>query len=100
MIEYVNRDTILRYELGQLGQELSEADLVAALQSGLPTTYATTVELLESAGIPTLRTATERLMAAEVKRQGMTDKGHKNRPVANAAGAGERYVEQGMGQRL
>lgn len=52
MIEYVNRGTMLRYELGQLGQEQTEADLVAALLSGLPATYAITVELLESAGIP------------------------------------------------
>lgn len=61
---------MLRYELGQLGRDQSEADLVAALLSGLPATYGTTVELLESGGIPTLHTATERLMASEVKRLG------------------------------
>ncbi|KAK1863710.1 hypothetical protein I4F81_006264 [Pyropia yezoensis] len=100
MIEYINRGTMLRYELGQLGQEPSEADLVTALLTGLPSTYATTVELLESGGIPSLRTATERLMAAEVKRLGTADKGHDNRPVAYAAGAGEGRFEQGMGERL
>lgn len=73
---------------------------MAALLSGLPKTYPATVEVLESRGILTLRTATKLLKTFEVKCLGMADEGHENRPVANEAGAGERHQEQRMGERL
>ena len=90
MIEYINRGTMLHYELGQLGQDQPEAELVAALLSGLPASYANTVELLEDQGVPSLRRVTERLMAAEVKRLAASESRNKDRAVAYAAGPGDR----------
>jgi len=90
MIEYINRGTMLHYELGQLGQDQPEAELVAALLSGLPASYANTVELLEDQGVPSLRRVTERLMAAEVKRLAASESRNEDRAVAYAAGPGDR----------
>ena len=100
MIEYINRGTILRSELGQLGQDQSEADLVTALFSGLPSTYGTKVELLESQGIPSLRVATERLMAAEVKWLGAPESRCEDQAVAMAAGPLNRHVTPHVGGRV
>jgi len=100
MIEYINRGMMLRSEPGQLGQDQSEADLVTALLSGLPSTYGTTVELLESQGIPSLRVATERLMAAEVKWLGAPESRCEDRAVAMAAGPLNRHVTPHVGGRV
>lgn len=98
MTAYVNRGTILRYEMGQLGQEQTEADLVASLLSGLAATYASTVELLENGEIPSFRSATKRLMAAAVKCLGAADESHEDRWAAFFA-VGEHKQEPAMGER-
>lgn len=69
--EYINRGSMLCYEMRQLQQEPQEIDLVAALLSGLPAEYDTTVELLELLELTSLSGVTERLITAEVKHKRM-----------------------------
>lgn len=64
--EYINRGSMIRYEMLLLGHDPQEIDLVASLLAGLPTEYATTVELLEVLEVMSLSGVTERLIAAEV----------------------------------
>eukprot|EP00170_Pyropia_yezoensis_P002164 contig_9108_g2168 len=67
MTEYINRGSMLQYEMRQLDQEPKEVELVAALLSGLPPEYDTTVQPLEVLEISTLGGITDRLVTAEVK---------------------------------
>lgn len=88
MTEYLNRGSVLRYEMRQLGQEPNEMDLVAALLSGLPAEYETTVQLLEVLEITTLCGITDRLITAEVKL-----KRHVTNREAAALAAAQAYVD-------
>eukprot|EP00170_Pyropia_yezoensis_P004152 contig_17122_g4163 len=67
MLEYINRGTLLQYELGQLEQGPPEGDLVAAIPVWLPAAYDTTVMLLSGQETLTIAKVTDRLMDAEVR---------------------------------
>lgn len=75
MLEYINRGTLLQYELGQLGQGPPESDLVAAILGGVPSAYDTTVELLAGQETLTMAKVTDRLMATEVRHKALYGSG-------------------------
>lgn len=87
--EYLNRGSMLRYEMRQLGQAPKEVDLVTALLSGLPAEYDTTVQLLEVMEVTTLGGITNRLITAEVKL-----KRHETDREAAAFAAAQTYLDR------
>lgn len=64
--EYINRGTMLRYEMKLMDQEPKEIELVAALLAGLPSEYDNTVEVMQMLKLTTLNDIKEQLVVAEV----------------------------------
>lgn len=63
MATYINRASMLKIEMNRMGIPTPEKQIIAALFSGLPTSYTSTVELLENHGPWDLPGVTRRLLA-------------------------------------
>lgn len=67
MREYINRGTMLQYEMSVLELGSTEAELVAALLASLPAAYRSTATMLELMTVDTLTGISDRLVAAEAQ---------------------------------
>lgn len=87
--EYINRGTMLRYEMKLMDQEPKEIELVAALLAGLPSEYDNTVEVMQMLKLTTLNDIKEQLVVAEVthKRKARTNEREAAALAAAAAAA-------------